>query len=179
MKHPIKTSESDPTFFEEIKEETGAEKILMCFNCKGCSTGCPVTDVVPEYNIKKLLRMSAMGLRDRVLNSEHIWYCTTCFRCQERCPEGVKTVDTMLKLRSIAVKNGVMLPAHKKIAEYVMRTGHGVPIDEQNRKKRKELELDELPGTVHSCPKALEEVRQLIKACEFDRLAGFDQPSPA
>lgn len=60
-----------------------------------------------------------------------------------------------------------------------MRTGHGVPIDEQNRKKRKELELDELPGTVHSCPEALEEVRQLIKACGFDRLAGFDQPSPA
>lgn len=53
MKHPIKTSESDPAFLEEITEEAGAEKILMCFNCKGCSTGCPVTDVVPQYNIKK------------------------------------------------------------------------------------------------------------------------------
>jgi len=179
MKHPIKTSEFDTSFFEEIKEEEGAEKILMCFNCKGCSTGCPVTDVEHGYNIKKLLRMSAMGLRDRVLNSEHLWYCTTCYRCQERCPEGVKTVDTMLKLRSLAVKSGIMLPAHRKIAEYVMRTGHGVPIDEQNRKKRKELELDELPGTVHSCPEALEEVRELARACGFDRLVGIELPSTA
>jgi len=176
MKHPIKTSELDPTFFEEIKEEEpGTEKLLMCLNCKGCSSSCPVTGVEPAYNIKKLLRMTVLGMRDQVLNSKELWYCTTCYRCQERCPEGVETVGTILKLRSVAVKNGIMLPAHRKIAEYVMRTGHGVPINEKNRIKRKELGLGELPETVHTHPEALSEVRTLLKACEFDRLVGFKE----
>lgn len=114
MEYPIKTSESDPAFFEEVNEETGAEKVLMCFNCKGRSTGCPATDVVQRCNIKNFCVFLQWGCVT-VHSIVSTLYCTICFRFQEWCQEVAKTMDTVLKIRSIVVKNGFMLPAHESL----------------------------------------------------------------
>jgi len=103
MSDIINTSDFDPEFRKEVFEEPGAEKIVLCFNCTGCTSGCPMADQESEYNIRKFLRMANLGMKDQLLNSPYIWYCTTCYKCQERCPQGVKNVDTMLKIRTIAI----------------------------------------------------------------------------
>jgi len=41
----IKSSDLDPDFKYEISKEPGGENIKKCFNCTGCTVGCPVTEI--------------------------------------------------------------------------------------------------------------------------------------
>ncbi|WNY28247.1 hypothetical protein MmiEs2_04310 [Methanimicrococcus stummii] len=170
MTDPVSSSEIDKSFFSELTQEKGMDKILLCFNCNGCSTGCPMKDIEKQFDIKKYIRMAGLGMKDRILKDEYLWYCTTCYKCQERCPEGVLNVDTLLRMRTMAVHEGIMLEPHREVAHFVLDTGHAVPINDSNKKKRLELGLSEVPPTVHMYPEAYEQVRKLLKACEFDTL---------
>lgn len=164
------TVKLDPKFRKRIMEEPGAEKIYLCLHCTGCTSGCPIADEFGEYNPRRLLRMAALGMKDELLHDETLWYCTTCYNCQERCPMGVKNVDTILKIRTLAVEEGIMLPSHRKVAQIVQKFGHAVPINDDNMAKRKKLGLSEKPETVHTYPDALKEVQTLIQSIGFDRL---------
>ncbi|MCD4704289.1 MAG: CoB--CoM heterodisulfide reductase subunit C [Methanosarcinaceae archaeon] len=175
MSDTIKTSNFSQEFREEIFEEPGADKIALCFNCTGCSSGCPMTEQEPEFNIRKFLRMANLGMKDELLNNTYIWYCTTCYKCQERCPQGVHNVDALLKIRTIAVHNGIMLPVHKKVGQLVVNYGHAVPINDATKEKRKKLGLDEVPPTVHSFPDALDEVKTLLHIAGFDKIVAKEE----
>lgn len=84
-----------------------------------------------------------------VINDPDIWLCTTCYQCYERCPRDIKPTDIIIELRNMAVSEGIMSPAHRKTVEFLKTTGHGVPINDQVKKQRKELGLDELPPTIY------------------------------
>ena len=163
MSDTMKTSDLDPEFRQQIFEEPGADKITLCFNCTGCTSGCPMAEQEPEYNIRKFLRMANLGMKDELLNSPYIWYCTTCYKCQERCPQGVQNVDALLKIRTMAVHDGIMLDNHKKVSQLVIKFGHAVPINDDAKEKRMKVGLEEIPPTVHKFDDALEEVKTLIK----------------
>jgi heterodisulfide reductase subunit C len=170
MSDIINTSDFDADFRKDVFEEPGAEKIVLCFNCTGCTSGCPMADQEPEYNIRKFLRMANLGMKDQLLKSPYIWYCTTCYKCQERCPQGVQNVDTMLKIRTIAIKNGIMLDNHRKVSQLVIKFGHAVPINDEAKQKRKDVGLEDTPPTVHKFGDALAEVQKVIKIAGFDTL---------
>ena len=121
-------------------------------------------------NIRRLVRRAA---RDpTVMEDESLWMCTTCYNCQERCPRGIRIVDAVLRIREIAVRKGIILDTHRKVAGLLLETGHAVPIDDDNIEKRKQLGLSELPSTVHSVPEALEDVKKLLKSCDFEEIVG-------
>jgi heterodisulfide reductase subunit C len=170
MSDIINTSDFDADFRKDVFEEPGAEKIVLCFNCTGCTSGCPMAYQEPEYNIRKFLRMANLGMKDQLLKSPYIWYCTTCYKCQERCPQGVRNVDTMLKIRTIAIKNGIMLDNHRKVSQLVIKFGHAVPINDEAKQKRKDVGLEDTPPTVHKFGDALAEVQKVIKIAGFDTL---------
>ncbi len=52
----------------------------------------------------------------------------------------------------------------------ILECGHAVPLDEETKQKREELGLDPIPETVQKYPEALQEVRNLLKACKFNEL---------
>lgn len=173
MRNPINSSEVDTSFFNDLNNEENINKLLLCINCNGCSTGCPMTNIVSEFNIKKYLRMAGLGLKDKIINDKYLWYCTTCYKCQERCPEEIHNVDVLLKLRTIAVSEGIMLPQHKDIASNVIKTGHAVPLNDDNKNKRKILGLSEIPPTVHTFNEELKKLQKLINECKFDKLISY------
>jgi len=51
--------------------------------------------------------MIHLGLADRVLRSQDIWYCVSCFSCAARCPQGIEIADVMSALRNMAVAKGL------------------------------------------------------------------------
>lgn len=141
--------------------------ILKCMHCGICTGSCPSGRHM-SLNIRRLLRKVRT---DRsVLSDDTLWMCTTCYNCQERCPRGIDIVDTILEVREIAVHEGLMLPEHRNVGELLIEHGHAVPIDAENKTKRKALGLNELPPTVHSDPDALAEVKKLLSYCKFDEL---------
>ena len=102
----IRSSELDPKFKYEVASQPGGEKLKVCYACGVCTAGCPVSEVSEDFDPRKIVRMVLMGMKERVLSSDFIWYCTQCFTCSGHCPQNVKFTDIMRVLRDMAVKEG-------------------------------------------------------------------------
>lgn len=159
------TSSNNTELLDRMK--AACKDTLRCMQCGVCSGSCPSGRHM-ALNIRRLVRKAARTTD--VLKDEQLWMCTTCYNCQERCPRDIDIVEVVFTLRSIAAHERIMRPEHGKVSELLLEHGHAVPIDEERRKQRTELGLDELPQTVQSYPEDLEEVRILLGSCGFDRL---------
>lgn len=101
----------DPKFKYEVANEPGGEKIKLCFACGLCTASCPVSEIDPEYNPRRIIRMVLLGMREEVLSSDFIWLCSQCYTCQAHCPQNVNFSDVMKALRNIAVREGYVHPS--------------------------------------------------------------------
>ena len=153
--------------------DAGIETVDHCFQCGTCGGGCPSGRRTP-YRVRQIVRKCLLGLKEEVVSDPALWMCTTCYTCQERCPRSVKIVDIIKMARNEAAKAGYMADAHKATGSFVIKTGHGVPINDKTKALRAEIGLPEVPPTVHAHPEALEEIQKICAACEFDKLIGFN-----
>jgi len=163
----------DPDF-TQVFVDAGIDSVEHCFQCGTCTGGCPSGRRTP-YRIRQIVRKCLMGLKDEVISDPALWMCTTCYTCQERCPREIKIVEIVKMARNVAAQSGFMAPAHKATGSFVIKTGHGVPINDATMELRKRVGLDELPPTTHSFPEALEEVQKICEATGFNDLIGFNK----
>ena len=84
--------------FDEIKA-AGGEVCKLCYQCGKCDSVCP-WNRVRSFSMRRLIREAVFGLSE--VDSEDIWRCTTCGRCPEACPRGVKQIDLGVALRRVA-----------------------------------------------------------------------------
>ncbi|MCB8816412.1 4Fe-4S dicluster domain-containing protein [Desulfosporosinus shakirovi] len=96
---------------DEIKE-SGADAVKFCYQCGKCDTVCP-WNKVRTFSMRKLIREATFGLTE--IENEEIWRCTTCEKCQQRCPRDVKQVNNMIALRRFATGYGVFPEAVKPV----------------------------------------------------------------
>lgn len=144
----IDLSQSDPNFRKELAEQPGGEKIAACFACRTCMASCPVTAVNDIFNPLKVIRMALYGLKKEVLGSDFVWLCSSCYACQERCPQGVSITDFMTLLKNIAIREGYNPPAGIKAQRDIVTTeGRIYPLDDFDNKKRGKINLPALPTT--------------------------------
>ncbi len=138
-------------------------EIVTCFQCGTCHASCP-SGKYTSLNIRKIVRDS--GKKD-VSDRPELWMCTTCYNCQERCPRGIKVTDAVITLRSEAVKKGKILPAHRKVCNFLIETAQSIPLDDKNMGTRKTLGLriDEAARK-----KARKDVRALLRSTGFGEL---------
>jgi heterodisulfide reductase subunit C2 len=162
----------DPEFKQQVMD-AGAESLALCFQCGTCTGACPSGRRTP-YRVRQIVRKSLLGLKKEVIEDDTLWMCSTCYECQERCPREIKIVDVIKIARNYAAQAGFMGPAHKAVGSFVIKTGHGVPINDATMELRKRVGLGELPPTTHSFPGALEEVDKIMKATQFDKLIGYN-----
>ncbi len=92
-------------FLLEVAGMPGGERITACIQCGTCSGSCP-TSYRMDYTPRKLLTMVRAGLKERVLQSEAIWLCASCYSCSVRCPRGVVITDLMYALKNLAIQQG-------------------------------------------------------------------------
>ena len=84
------------------------EKLKHCFECGICTASCPIMEMVPNsYNPRVLLEQILLDL-DKVLEKEALWLCAWCYRCQSRCPQGLKLPEIFWPLKKIAVEQGYL-----------------------------------------------------------------------
>jgi heterodisulfide reductase subunit C len=159
--------------FKQAVIDAGAESLSLCFQCGTCTGACPSGRRTP-YRVRTVIRRALMGFKDDLISDDSLWMCSTCYECQERCPRGIKIVDIVKIARNYAAQAGYMAKAHKMTGSYVIKTGHGVPINDATKALRKRVGLNELPPTTHEFPEALEEVRTILKTTKFDRLIGYN-----
>ena len=98
------TESADPAFTKEVLGAS-VNHLERCYQCQACSSGCPVAYAF-DYAPHQILRMTQLGLKDRVLDSATVWLCASCETCATRCPNDIEIVKVMDVLRSIALREG-------------------------------------------------------------------------
>ncbi len=98
----IKIWELDPGFKHEIAKEPGGENLMLCYQCGTCTLSCPIAEIVPSYNPRRIIEMALLGMKQEVLTSDEIWLCSVCQMCYERCPQDVRFSEVMRAIKRIA-----------------------------------------------------------------------------
>jgi len=106
----IRALEFDGDFRRDVLAHEAARDISACFDCKTCTVGCPLHTVNPEHDPRKIARMVNLGMRERVLSSPLIWYCSNCGLCEKHCPQKVRFFSALDVLKEMAVKAGYPAP---------------------------------------------------------------------
>ena len=87
---------------EEIYRISGVNP-WKCMQCGKCSGTCPSYDEM-EYHPNQFVYMVESGEIDKLMASESIYKCLTCFACVERCPRGVEPAKLIEAIRLEAVR---------------------------------------------------------------------------
>ena len=124
------------TPFKEIIDlikEQGGDPFKYCYQCGRCDTVCP-WNRVRQFSMRKLIREATFGLTD--IESEEIWRCSTCGRCPQNCPRGVKQIESGVALKRIATENDIFpgpIAPIRTVSVGLM--GEGNPFNEERSKR--------------------------------------------
>ena len=149
----IDLDQSDSDFIRELAEQPGGEMISACFACRTCVASCPISAINRAFNPTRIIRMALYGLKKEILQSDFIWLCSSCYACQERCPQGVCITDFMTLLKNMAIQEGHAPSGIRAQLKLVTGEGRIYPIDDFDNKKRIKAGLPELPTSCEEIQK--------------------------
>ena len=88
----------------------GGEVASRCFDCGTCTGVCPVSRAESVFDPRRIIHMIKMGLKEQLLGSEAIWFCSHCDTCAFVCPQEVVFSNVVDVLREMAIKEGYVDP---------------------------------------------------------------------
>jgi succinate dehydrogenase/fumarate reductase-like Fe-S protein/nitrate reductase gamma subunit len=83
-----------------------SQSYWACVQCTTCTSVCPVVAVSedPSRDLdltpQQIMNLLRMGLKDQTLGARMVWSCTTCYKCQEHCPQNIRVADVLYELRN-------------------------------------------------------------------------------
>lgn len=84
----------------------------LCWTCGSCEFECPVNIATGRLRPQKIVRMANLGMLDELLQTPEVWYCQSCRRCAQVCPNTVKPAELIAHIRRMAVEQN-LLPVEK------------------------------------------------------------------
>ncbi|MFB2974951.1 4Fe-4S dicluster domain-containing protein [Microseira sp. BLCC-F43] len=94
-------------FVDKVIAEGGeGAAIASCMQCGTCSGGCTNIDLM-DMSPRTLVLMVQRGEWEKVLKSNALWLCTSCYTCTSRCPRGVRPSDVIEAVKAIAIRQGI------------------------------------------------------------------------
>lgn len=156
----IKSLRIDPKFRYEIARMPDGKNILQCFQCGTCTSDCPVARFNEKYRPRNIIRMAQLGLREKVLSSDFLWLCASCFTCTDRCPQGVEVASVIRALKNLAAIEGRIPQIFRTQLGNLLKTGYICEIPETRIRKRDSIGLPPLPkGDAEGIYRSLRDLR--------------------
>lgn len=93
---------------ESMRVSAQGFSFSSCYNCKTCSSACPVKDQYenPKEELgllpHQIIHATLLGQADLAARSKMLWACLGCYQCQEQCPQGVAVTDVLYELKHLA-----------------------------------------------------------------------------
>ena len=170
----VQIEDLDFGFRSEVASEPGGEMIRYCFQCGTCTASCPVRAVDDKFNPRRIIHMAILGMKKEVLNSSFVWLCSSCYACQQRCPQGVKITGIMGALKNIAVRNKIVPAMFAGQVASLKAHGRVYEVGELENEKRAKLGLPHITEMP-------DEIRKIIEMTCAEQLANGGSPpqSPA
>ena len=89
-------------FLHELQSVPDGMKIKQCLQCGTCTASCP-TSARMDYPPRTVIAAVRAGMLDRVLASNTVWMCASCYSCAVRCPAGVPFTDVMYRIKQFGI----------------------------------------------------------------------------
>jgi heterodisulfide reductase subunit C len=100
----IKNKKNGQGLKSAVEEISGVD-ISVCFQCKKCSSGCPVAKLTTSRP-SEIMRQLHLGAGNELLESDLVWMCASCETCSARCPMGIDVAAVIDALRKLALERG-------------------------------------------------------------------------
>jgi heterodisulfide reductase subunit C len=97
----------DPGLRKAIESAAGA-KSSQCWTCGSCDGECPVNIATGRLRPQRIVRLANLGFIEELLDLPEIWYCLSCRRCLQICPNQVKPCDVIDYARQEALSRGIV-----------------------------------------------------------------------
>jgi heterodisulfide reductase subunit C len=162
----IRASEIDHHFKYEILNSPGGEKLLSCFQCGTCTADCPMARFSDNYRPRQIIRMTQLGLKERVLSLDALWLCTSCFTCTDRCPQDVEVANVIRVLRNLAAQQGYVPGVFKELGSNINKTGYAYRIPQSRIDRRVTQGLPPLPQSNRENLEKILHSTHFYKQCE-------------
>ncbi len=72
-------------FYASLQKLPEGEQILACLQCGTCSGVCPFGYLM-DFPPSKMIATLRAGFFERVLNTDLVWMCVSCYACTQACP---------------------------------------------------------------------------------------------
>ena len=102
----VKVKDLGAELLQRVHELPQGKKIDKCIQCGTCSASCPTSGVM-EYGPREIIAALRAGMLERVLKSNTVWLCASCYSCAVRCPAKIPFTDVMYELKRLGVKYGI------------------------------------------------------------------------
>jgi heterodisulfide reductase subunit C len=129
---------------EEFKELY--DIIKLCYQCGTCAGGCPVFKQYNKFNPRRIMEKLLLGEFDEnIFDEQQIWYCSMCYTCSTRCPQGIDVGHVIGELKNMAVKANNAPAGIVAEMNAILESGSTAAISQMILKRREKLGLPELP----------------------------------
>lgn len=121
------------TFYTNLYEMEGGERIRACLQCGMCSGVCPFGYLM-DYPPSIMIATLRAEMFDRVIDSETAWMCVSCYACTEVCPAKIPLTAALMTRAKEELLLAGNIPAELQDAlEKSQRYGN--PLGESPRKR--------------------------------------------
>jgi len=79
----------------------------LCWTCSTCDLECPIYRSTSQLRPQKIVRMANLGFIDDLLSLPEIWYCLTCRRCNQVCPNLVEPATLINFLQQETIRRKI------------------------------------------------------------------------
>lgn len=135
MKKDLEAKNLSREFLRLIHELPDGEKINRCIQCGTCSGSCPTSGIM-EYGPREIIAALRAGMLDRVLRSNTVWLCASCYSCSVRCPAKIPFTDVMYELKRLGIKYGIY---PKRTTNAMMAKAFAEVVDKHGRNAETKL----------------------------------------
>ena len=120
-------------FFSSLYEVPDGERFKTCLQCATCSGACPFGYLM-DFPPGRMISYLRAGIFDKVLNTDTVWMCVSCYACTEVCPQQIPvTPGLMTRAKEELLLAGNVPTELQSALEFSQRYGN--PLGESPRKR--------------------------------------------
>jgi Fe-S oxidoreductase len=121
------------TFYESLYDVEEGERIRSCLQCATCSGACPFGFVM-DFPPGKMVAALRADMFDKVLDTDSVWMCVSCYACTQVCPAKIPLTPGLLTRAKEEMLLAGNIPTELQSAlEFSQRYGN--PLGESPRKR--------------------------------------------